>query len=463
MDDLRHNRSIEDIDRESVFHPATSIADHLARGPTIMSRASGVRITDNRGRTWLDAMAGLWCVNAGYGRRELAEAGAKALSEIGFFHSFASMGSEPTARLADKLLQLMRDEAGLKSMARVFFANSGSEANDTAVKLVRYVNNLKGRPAKKKVIARQGGYHGVTVAAGSLTGIPLYHRAFDLPIEGVLHVSCPHHYGFAEPGESEAAFTARLAQELKDLIAREGGETIAAFFAEPVIGTGGVLMPPAGYYEAIVPILREHDILFVADEVICGFGRLGGWFGSGVYGLKPDLLTFAKGVTSGYFPVSGVAVSQGIWDVLADASPEMGVFAHGFTYSGHPVGGAIGLANLTVLETEGLPARAAETGAYFKAALDARLGDHPHVGQIRGQGLILACELVADRATGRRFDPAEGMHRKVSNAAFERGLITRPMPFMPVNAFSPPLIISRAEVDEAVDTYAASLADVFGT
>lgn len=462
MDDLRHNRSIEDIDRESVFHPATSIADHMARGPTIMSRASGVRITDNHGRTWLDAMAGLWCVNAGYGRRELAEAGAKALTELGFFHSFASMGSEPTARLADKLLQLMRDEAGLTSMARVFFANSGSEANDTAVKLVRYVNNLKGRPAKKKVIARQGGYHGVTVAAGSLTGIPLYHKAFDLPIEGVLHVSCPHHYGFAEPGESEAAFTARLAQELKDLIAREGGETIAAFFAEPVIGTGGVLMPPAGYYEAIVPILREHDILFVADEVICGFGRLGGWFGSGVYGLQPDLLTFAKGVTSGYFPVSGLAVSQGIWDVLAAASPEMGVFAHGFTYSGHPVGGAIGLANLTVLEEEGLPARAAEIGAYFKAALDDRLGDHPHVGQIRGQGLILACELVADRATGRRFDPAEGMHRKVSNAAFERGLITRPMPFMPVNAFSPPLIITRAEVDEAVDTYAAALADVFG-
>ncbi len=462
MDDLRPNRSIEDIDRDSVFHPATSIADHLTRGPTIMQRASGVRITDNHGRSYLDAMAGLWCVNAGYGRQELADAGAKALSELGFFHSFASMGSEAAARLADKLLQLLRDEAGCKRMSKVFFANSGSEANDTAVKLVRYYNNVLGRPAKKKIIARQGGYHGVTVASGSLTGIPLYHKAFDLPIEGVLHVSCPHHYGFALAGESEAAFTARLAQELRDLIAREGGETIAAFFAEPVIGTGGVLMPPAGYFEAIIPILKEHDILFVADEVICGFGRLGAWFGSGVYGLEPDLLTFAKGVTSGYFPTSGMAVSQDIWDVLAGASAEMGVFAHGFTYSGHPVGAAIGLANLEVLEREDLPARAAETGAYFKTALQDAVGDHRHVGQIRGQGLILACELVADRATGERFDPALGMHRKVSAAAFERGLITRPMPFMPVNAFSPPLVITRAEVDEAVDGYAKALADVFG-
>ena len=462
MDDLRPNRSIEDVDRDSVFHPVTSIADHLKRGPTIMASGSGARLTDNHGKTYLDAMAGLWCVNVGYGREELAAAGYQALKDLGFFHTFASMGNEAIARLADKVLSLLRDEAGCARMSKVFFANSGSEANDTAIKLVRYFNNLRGAPLKKKIIARKGGYHGVTIGAGSLTGIPLYHKAFDLPIEGVIHVSCPHYYTFAEAGESEAAFTARLVGELKATIEAEGAETIAAFFAEPIMGTGGVLIPPAGYFEAIRPILRDNDILLVADEVICGYGRLGAWFGSGVYGMDPDLLTFAKGVTSGYFPVSGLAVSQGVWDVLADASPEVGAFAHGFTYSGHPVGGAIGLANIAVLEAEGLVANAAAVGAYFKQALSERLAEHPFVGDIRGEGLILAVELVADRQTRARFEPAAGKHRAVTAAAFERGLISRAMPFVDVNAFSPPLVFTRADVDETVDKYAASLRDVFG-
>jgi len=463
MDDVRLNRSLEDIDRDSVFHGNTSVSDHLVRGPTVIAGGSGSRVRDASGRSYLDSLAGLWCVNAGYGRRELADAGAKALGELGYFHTFAHMGNPPNIRLADKILQLLRDEADCGHLARVFFANSGSEANDTAFKLARYISNLRGLTKKKKIIARRGAYHGVSLASGSLTGIDYYHRAFDLPVEGVLHISCPHHFAFAEPGESERAFTDRLAGELTDLIETEGAETIAAFFAEPIMGAGGVMMPPEGYFEAIQPILKANDILFVADEVICGFGRLGTWFGSGAYNLKPDLLCFAKGVTSGYFPVSGVVVSDGVWDVLAEGSKEIGAFAHGYTYSGHPVGGAIGLANIAVLEDEGLIHNAAEVGAYFKAALDERLAEHPNVGQIRGRGLILGVELVADRASGRRLEPTDHAHRRVAAAAFERGLITRAMAYIPVNAFSPPLIYTRADVDETVDIYAAALEDVFGT
>lgn len=462
MDDPRANRSLEDIDRDTVFHPNTSIAEHLFVGPTIIEGASGVRVRDASGRRWLDAMAGLWCVNVGYGRRELAQAGARALEELAYFHTFASMSNPPMIRLADKITGLMR-EAGLPQLGKVFFANSGSEANDTAFKLVRYFNNLRGQPRKKKIIARLGGYHGTSVASGSLTGIDYYHRAFDLPIEGVLHAACPHHFAFAEPGESEPAFAARMAAGLSDLIEAEGAETIAAFFAEPIMGAGGVMMPPKGYFEAIQPILKANDILFVVDEVICGFGRTGAWFGSERYGLQPDLLTFAKGVTSGYFPTSGVVVCDDVWAVLAEGSKEIGAFAHGFTYSGHPVGAAIGLANLALIESEALVHNAATVGAYFKRTLEARLGDHPNVGQIRGEGLILGVELVADRQSGRRLAAGDPAHKKVAAAAFERGLITRAMVYVPVNAFSPPLCFTRADVDETVDLYARAVADVFGS
>ncbi|HZZ36908.1 MAG TPA: aminotransferase [Caulobacteraceae bacterium] len=463
MDDMRRNRTLEDIDRESYFHPVTAIADHLARGATVMESGAGVRVKDHTGKTYLDAMAGLWCVNVGYGRQELADAAATVLADLGYFHSFASMANEPIIRLADKVLQLLRDEAGQKQMSRVFFANSGSEANDTAFKLARYVNNLRGRPEKKKIIGRLGGYHGVGLGAGSVTGIPAYHKAFDLPLPGVLHVSCPHYYGFGLPGESEADFSARLVAELEETIAREGGETIAAFFAEPVIGAGGVFLPPVGYFEGVQKLLKAHDILFVADEVICGFGRLGAWFGSGLHGLKPDLLTFAKGITSGYFPTSGVAVAKGVWETLADTSPEMGAFAHGFTYSGHPVGGAIGLANLAIIEREGLVANAAAMGPRLVAALEARVGGHPNVGQVRGQGLVAAVEIVKDRETREKFETVGATTRKIAAAAFERGLITRPVAFGEANVFAPPLIIGEKDIDEIADLYGAALEEVLGT
>ncbi len=450
---FKPNRSLADMDKDSVFHAMTSIADQQANGPVIMASGQGVRIKDHDGTEYIDGMAALWCVNVGYGREEIARAGYETLKNIGFFHTFTAMSNEPIIRLADRLLTVLRDEAGLDHMSRVFFGTSGSDANDTQVKLVRYYNNLRGKPEKKKIIARRGGYHGTTVAAGSLTGIPVYHKAFDIPMPGVLHVAPAHYYRDGLPGETEAAYVDRLIAEIRDVITREGADTIAAFIAEPVMGTGGVMVPPAGYFEQLQALLAAHDILFIADEVITGFGRLGSWFGSGFYGLKPDLLTFAKGVTSGYFPLSGVVVSDKIWAVLRDASPEVGLFAHGYTYSGHPVGGAIALANLDIIARENLVANAADVGPYFKAALKDRLADHPQVGDIRGQGLMIGIEYVADKITKQPLDPHNPASRRILAAAKDEGLIARAMPFGDVNSFSPPLTFSRGDADETVERF----------
>src|SRR5438105_3208795 len=289
------NYSLEEMDRQSLIHPATSIADHLKNGPTIIAGGSGVRVKDRHGRELIDCGAGLWCVNIGFGRAELGEAAAQAMRDLGYYHTFGSHSNEPIIRLADRVLTLFREKANAGHLSKVFFGTSGSDANDTNFKLVRYYNNLLGRPQKKKVISRLGSYHGLTYAAGSLTGIAAFHKAFDLPIEGVLHTSCPHFYRFAEKGEDEEAFTARMVRDLEALIAREGAETIAAFIAEPIMGTGGVFLPPKGYFERVQELLAEHDILFIADEVITGFGRTGSWFATGLFDLKPDIVKPAKG------------------------------------------------------------------------------------------------------------------------------------------------------------------------
>jgi L-2,4-diaminobutyrate transaminase len=458
MDFIRtRNYSLEEMDRQSLFHPVTSIADHLKNGPMIVSDGHGVRVKDQDGRDLIDCGAGLWCVNIGYGRSEIADAAAQAIKNLSYHHLFGSASNEPIIRLADRILSLFHEKADAKHLSKVFFGCSGSDANDTNYKLVRYYNNLLGRPRKKKVIARMGGYHGLTYAAGSLTGIPTYHRAFDLPIEGVLHVSCPHHYRFAEPGESEEGFTDRLVGELKELIAREGADTIAAFIAEPIMGTGGVFLPPPGYFEKIQAVLRDNDILFIADEVITGFGRTGQWFATGLYALKPDIVTLAKGITSAYFPVSASVISEKIWAVLANASAEFGPVMHGFTYSGHPVGGAIGLANLDIMEREGLIENSEKLGAYLLKSLRERVADHPNVGSVHGVGLIMAVEFVADKRARRFYDPKATPHRVVAKKALELGVLTRALPFAEVNAFSPPLCITRAEIDEAVDRYGRAL------
>ncbi len=454
MSESSVSQRLAELDKATVLHPVTSIREQQRSAPFVVRSGSGSTIVDADGRSYLDAAAGLWCVNVGYGREELACAAADEMRRLGYFHTFGASSNEPQIRLAERVLRLLHEHAGATQLSRVFFGCSGSDANDTQLKLVRYYNNLRGLPRKKKIVSRLGAYHGLTLASGSLTAIPIYHRAFDLPIEGVLYTSTPHAYRGAAPGEDEEAYSARLAAELEALIAREGADTIAAFIAEPIMGTGGVLVPPRGYFERIQPILRRHDILFIVDEVICGFGRLGSWFGIGCYGLRPDLVTLAKGLTSAYFPMSAVVVSDAVWQVLAAGSEEFGVFAHGFTYSGHPVGGAVGLANLDLIESEGLVENAARMGALLRAGLTERLGDHPNVGEIRGRGLMLGVEFVADRVTREPFPPTVAFHRAVMARARQEGLLVRALPFGDVVSFSPPLCISEGEVLRIVEIFA---------
>jgi L-2,4-diaminobutyrate transaminase len=457
MDKTARNYPLEDIDRETLFHPVTSIADHLKRGPLIVSKARGVRLKDQHGRDLIDCGAGLWCVNIGYGRKELAEAAKNAVDDLAYFHLFGGSSNESIIRLAERVLQLFHEKAGAPQLSKVFFGCSGSDANDTNFKLVRYYNNLRGKPKKKKFISRIGAYHGLTAASASLTGIPAYHRAWDLPLEGVIHAACPHYYRFAKPGESEEAFTSRMIADIEAIIAREGADSIAAFIAEPIMGTGGVLLPPKGYFEKLQPILDKHDILFIVDEVITGFGRTGHWFATGGMKLRPDIVTLAKGITSAYFPVSASVISEKIWAVLKDESPNYGPVMHGFTYSGHPTGGAVGLVNLRIMEEERLVEQAAEVGPYFLKSLKERVGDNPHVGDVRGMGQMMAIEYVADRRTRTLFDAKANAHRIVAAKALEHGVLTRALPFIEVTSFSPPLTMTKPEVDEAVDRFGRAL------
>lgn len=451
------NDDLTDLDRRSLFHAVSSIAQVEDGAGAIFTEGRGCEIRHQSGRSFLDMGAGLWCVNLGYGREELGAAAAEAMGRFGFQHLFGGAASADTVRLADRLLTKFRNEASAPQMARVFFGTSGSDANDTAYKLVRYYNNLRGLPAKKKIISRTGAYHGLTVASASLTGIPVYHKLFDLPVGDVLHLTCPHYFGFARTGETESEFTDRLVNEVERTIAREGADKIAAFIAEPIMGTGGVLLPPQRYFERIQAILEQHDILFIVDEVITGFGRTGSWFGTGLYGLKPDIVSLAKGLTSGYFPLSASIVSERIWSVLRDRSAAQEPFMHGFTYSGHQVGCAVAMAVMDIMERDELVAKASRSGTHLISALRDRLAESPFVGDIRGEGLMVGVEYVADRATNRPFAEAAGPHRIVARHAFDKGLLTRALPFAPVTAFSPPLIVTHTDIDRAVDLIGAAI------
>ncbi|MEO5596987.1 MAG: aminotransferase [Novosphingobium sp.] len=440
-------------DQRSQFHPFTSINDLKNDGPTVMASGSGIRVRDVNGKEYLDGMAGLWCVNLGYGRREISDAIARQSERLSFFHTFNGMSSDVVAECSEALLA-----RAPVPMSRVFFGTSGSDANETQLKLIWVYNNLRGKPEKKKIIARWNSYHGSGVATASLTGLPGMHNLFDLPKGPILHVSAPHYYRNAPEGMSERDFSRQLAKELEDLIEREGGDTIAAFFAEAVMGAGGLIPPPEGYFEAITPILKKHDILLVADEVVSGFGRLGTYWGSQSYGYEPDLITSAKGVTSGYFPMSAVFISPKVWDVLEANSDKIGVFGHGYTYSGHPVGAAAALAALKLIDELKVVENVADVGPYMMQGLKERLGQHPHVGDIRGKGLMLGIELMKDRESKETFPMANRTGRQVLKAAAERGLITRALGDTLV--FAPPLIITRADADEIVDKFALAVDDV---
>ncbi|CDO38578.1 MULTISPECIES: aminotransferase [Novosphingobium] len=440
-------------DQRSQFHPFTAITDLMADGPTVMASGSGVRVTDVDGKEYLDGMAGLWCVNLGYGRKEITEAIARQSERLSFFHTFNGMSTDVVAECAEALL-----ERAPVPMSRVFFGASGSDANETQLKLIWYYNNLRGKPEKKKIIARWNAYHGSGVATASLTGLPGMHTLFDLPKGPIIHVSAPYYYRKAPEGMSEREFSRQLAKELEDVIEREGADTIAAFFAEAVMGAGGLIPPPEGYFEEIGAILKKHDILLVADEVVSGFGRLGTYWGSQTYGYEPDLITSAKGVTSGYFPMSVCFISPKVWDVIEGEAAKAGLFGHGYTYSAHPVGAAAALAALKLIDELKVVDNVADVGPYMLQSLKDRLGQHANVGDIRGQGLMIGIELVKDRATKEVLPMADRTGRQVLKAAAERGLITRALGDTLV--FAPPLVINRAEVDELVDKFALAVSDV---
>jgi len=442
---------LSDPDRAHVVHPYTSIAAQQAEGPHVMRDAHGVWLRDEHGHELLDAMAGLWCVAVGYGRDEIADAMAEQARRLPYAHAFIAQANEPAIRLAERVAELTPP-----GLDRTFFCNSGSEANDTIVKLVWYHWNLRGQPAKKKIIAREGGYHGVTLGATSLSGLPNMHALFDAPLPGFLHVRKPHFYREAVAGESEEAFAARLARELEDRILDEGPETVAAFIGEPLMAAGGVIPPPRGYWPAVQEVLRRHEVLLIADEVVCGFGRLGTPFGCDAYGIAPDFLTIAKALTSAYFPVSGAVVSERVWEVLAKGSEEHGPLSHGHTTSLHPVGAAAALANLDILQREGLLDRATRVGPGFQRRLRDAVGDHPLVGEVRGEGLIAAVELVADRATRRSFAPERKTGMRLHRLGLEEGVICRAVAGDSL-AFCPPLVIGEDELEQVVVRFARAL------
>jgi L-2,4-diaminobutyrate transaminase len=441
------NDQLSQWDREAFFHPSTHLAQH-ARGETpsrIITGGKGVFIEDRDGRKLLDAFAGLYCVNVGYGRTEIAEAIAAQAREIAYYHAYVGHGTEASITLAHMIL-----ERAPKGMSKVYFGLGGSDANETNVKLVWYYNNILGRPEKKKIISRWRGYHGSGLMTGSLTGLKLFHQKFDLPLAQVLHTEAPYYFRRQDLAQSEEDFVAHCAAELEALIEREGADTIAAFIGEPALGTGGLVPPPKGYWEAIQPILARHDILLIADEVVSGFGRLGSMFGSEHYGIRPDIITIAKGLTSAYAPLSGSIVGDKVWKVLERGTDETGVIGHGWTYSAHPIGAAAGIANLNLVDELGLVANAGETGAYFKAALTEALGDHPHVGDIRGEGLLCAVEFVAERDGRKYFDAGDKVAARITSALLAEGVIARAMPEGDIIGFAPPLCISRAETDQVV-------------
>ncbi|MCV2866993.1 aspartate aminotransferase family protein, partial [Defluviimonas sp. WL0075] len=439
------NDQLDQWDRASFFHPSTHLAQH-ARGESpnrVIRTASGVHIEDRDGTRLLDAFAGLYCVNVGYGRQEIAEAIAAQAKELAYYHSYVGHGTEASITLAHMIL-----ERAPKNMSKVYFGLGGSDANETNVKLVWYYNNILGRPEKKKIISRWRGYHGSGLMTGSLTGLELFHKKFDLPLAQVIHTEAPYYYRRKDLGQSEAAFVAHCVAELEALIEREGADTIAAFIGEPVLGTGGIVPPPAGYWAAIQAVLKKHDILLIADEVVTGFGRLGTMFGSDHYGIEADIITIAKGLTSAYAPLSGSIVSDRVWKVLEQGTDENGPIGHGWTYSAHPIGAAAGVANLRLIDDLGLVANAGKVGAYLKGALSEALAGHPNVGEVRGEGLLCAVEFVEDRASRTFFDPARKIGPQVSATLLAQDkIIARAMPQGDILGFAPPFCLSEAEAD----------------
>ncbi len=436
-------------DKAYFLHPYTNLHLHETQGPLIVERGEGVRVYDDSGKEYIEGLASLWCVSLGWGEERLVEAATRQMRKLPTYHVFGHKSHEPGIDLAERLIKLAP-----VPMSKVFFANSGSEANDTVIKLIWYYNNALGRPEKKKILSRVKAYHGVTVATASLTGLPNNHRDFDLPIARILHADCPHHYRFAEPGETEEDFATRLAESLEKQILAEGPDTIAAMFAEPVMGAGGVIVPPATYFPKIQAVLKKYDILLVADEVICGFGRTGNFWGSQTMGMQPDILSCAKQLSSGYLPISAVLVNEKVYQACVDESKKIGTFGHGYTYSAHPVAAAVAIETLKIYEERDTVGHVRAVSPLFQRRLKA-LAEHPLVGEARGVGLIGAIELVADKATKAPFEPVGRAGATLNALAQENGLILRAMGDSV--ALCPPLVIGEEDINTMFDRLTVAL------
>jgi 4-aminobutyrate--pyruvate transaminase len=444
-------RSNSNAARDIAFHlhSYTNAKKNEAEGSLVISHGKGVYIYDDDGKEYIEGLSGLWCLSLGYGEERLVEAAAAQMRKLPYYHTFTQKVSDVTIDLAEKLVGMAP-----VPMSKAYFTNSGSEANDSALKMIWYYNNAIGRPEKKKVIARIKGYHGVTVAAASMTGMPMCHTDFDLPIARILHTECPHYYRFGKPGESEEQFASRMADSLEQLIVKEGPETVAAFFAEPIMGAGGVIIPPKTYFEKVQAVLKKYDVLFVADEVICGFGRTGNMFGTETFKLRPDIMTVAKALSSAYLPIAALLVSKRIYDGISENTAKIGTFGHGFTYSGHPVSSAVALETLKIYQERDILSQVRRVSPGFLKHLNA-FKDHPMIGEVRGIGLIGALELVRDKQTKQSFDPKLAVAASVVKRAQDHGLIVRVVP--DGVAFCPPLIASDNEIAEMFRRFGRAL------
>jgi len=452
------NDLLDEWDRNNFFHPSTHLAQH-ARGDSpnrIMSEGEGCYITDRDGNKLLDAFAGLYCVNIGYGKSEVIEAISKQAKELAYYHSYVGHGTESSITLSKMVI-----DRAPKNMSKVYFGLSGSDANESNIKLVWYYNNILNRPKKKKIISRWRAYHGSGLITGSLTGLGVFHNKFDLPLNRILHTETPHYLRRPDIDMSESEFTTFCVDKLKQLIDKEGAETIAAFIGEPILGTGGIIPPPKGYWEAIQKVLRDNDILLIADEVVTGFGRLGSMFGSDHYNMTPDIITIAKGLTSAYAPLSGSIVSEKIWKVLEQGTDENGPIGHGWTYSAHPICAAAGIANLKCLDEMNLINNVKEVGKYLLDELNNAFNNHPLVGEVRGEGMLAALEFLENKEELKFFDPSKKIGMQVANNLLKEGVIGRAMPHGDILGLSPPLCLNKSEVDIIISSLKKSLDKVY--
>ena len=443
--------NVQSRDLDAILHPYSPLHKLREIGPTIMSSGKGIFIYDTQGNEYIEGMAGLWCTGLGFGNEEMIEAADQQMRTLPYYHQFSGRGTEPAIELAEKL-----KEISPVPMSKVFYTSSGSEANDTQVKLAWYYNNALGRPKKKKIISRVKAYHGVTMMAASLTGLPYNHMDFDLPFDGILHTECPHHYRFGQEGETEGEFTARLVSSLEQMIEKEGGDTIAAMIAEPVMGAGGVIVPPSGYFDAIQPILKAHDILLIDDEVINGFGRTGEWFGATSHGMQPDTISVAKQMTSAYAPLGAVMVPQFMMDALEQQSAKIGVFGHGYTYGGHPLGCALGVKAIEIYQRMDICGKVRAITPLFERRL-AALSEHALVGEVRNSGLMAGVEIVADKTTKQSFDPKAGVGAQCAVFCQDHGVILRAIG--DTIAICPPMIINEEELNQLFDRLEKALND----